>query len=499
MVGERRRAARRRLHPARHAHRLRRTLVAAVAVAVVVALAVGIAGQVNRQSLPYERSIDLGFAALVGPLGRQSQAGGALVAATLAQATGEPRPALLAALGVEARTAGQLAAQARAAEPPVPVAPLAGDCLQALTLRATVVALVRAAVSAVLGGPTGTATVAQNRVAGPLASAAADVAGADGDWAACRRSLRRSPGVARLPASSWAGGGAWQATALDTDAAAIENAPGLAAAPGLAIDAVSTQPAALAATGSPPVYLLPATADTSVRVVLTDVGNVTLPGVTVRATISGPGPARSPRTVRTGPLAAGSSTVVTVSGLAVVPGSTAVLTVDATADGQSATAPPTSITVSVAQAASLASVTAPTTHVAVGHPVTYTATIVSSLQAAGSPTGTVTFEDAGSPIPGCTAQPLHQGTATCTVTYDAAAAGIHSISVSYGGTAAIAGTTSPAITETVGTVPSSGTRSSGSSSSGSTSSGARSSGARSSGSSSSGATSSGRGSTATHG
>lgn len=442
-----------RLGPTRRSHHLRRGVAVTVAAAVVVALAVGLAGQVDRQSLPYRRSVDRSFASLLGPLGAQSVVTAEQVAATLDGVASTTRTALLTALAVEARTAAQTATTAQADVPPFPSAPAAGDCLQALTERATAVADARQAVSDALGGPTGTSTGGPGAATTLMASAAAAAQAGDADWAACRASLRRSAGAARLRSSSWETGGTWQEPALDADLAAVGAAPRLAAAPGLNIDAVTTVPAALAASGSPPTYLIPATASARVLVVLTNTGNVTLPAVDVQVTAQGPVPdvrgaaAARRGTGRTATLAAGASASLTVGGLAVEPGATTVLTASAMTVGGATVAPPVSVTVSVAQAVSTAAVTAAPQTVRPGRPVTYTATITGSLAATGVPTGTVAFEDAEVPVPGCTAQPLRHGTATCTVTYPAA--GFHSITVTYGGTAAIAGTTSPAITETV--------------------------------------------------
>ena len=83
-----------------------------------------------------------------------------------------------------------------------------------------------------------------------------------------------------------------------------------------------------------------------------------------------------------------------------------------------------------------------------GQAVTYTATVTVVAPAAGTPTGTVNFEDGGVTIAGCGAKALAAaGTATCAVTY--AGAGTHSITAIYSGNASFAGSTSPALTQTV--------------------------------------------------
>jgi hypothetical protein len=78
-----------------------------------------------------------------------------------------------------------------------------------------------------------------------------------------------------------------------------------------------------------------------------------------------------------------------------------------------------------------------------GQAVSYTATV--------SPTddgGTVAFDNGGTPIAGCTAQPLNSsGQATCKVTYPAA--GSHAVTAVYSGDSGYLGSTSAALTQQV--------------------------------------------------
>lgn len=444
MVSQRRRLARR----LARGRRGRRLLVTTVAAAVLVALAVGIASQVGRQSRPYDRAVDISFSRLVGPLGTRSAATGAELSSALRSAAGATRSALLSMLANAARTAAQTATDAAAATPPVPPAAGAADCQRALAERAAAAGGVRQAVEELLGGPAGDAAVAGSaRAAATRAAVEADslVTGADAEWSACRRSLHRAPGRPLLPRSSWvSAGGVWGGGTLAATMSAVATSPSLAAAPALAIEAVTTNPPALSASGSPPTYGLPAAAAVSVRVVIDDTGNVALPHVVVRATDAG-GQRTSSRQA-TVALGAGGSTVVDIGGIGLLPGTSGTITVSATASGTAAA--PATLAVSVAKAATAAAVAASANPVRVGQPVTYTATITGSLTSAGSPTGTVAFVDAGTPVPGCTARRLtSSGTATCRVTYTSAA--YHSISVVYDGTASLGGTIAPAITETV--------------------------------------------------
>lgn len=425
-----------------------------VALAVVVSLAMGIAHQVDRQSLPYRRSVDRGFATILGPLGVESAATGAQLAATLQGAAGSDRVGLLTALSIDAATAARTAAVATAADPPVPSAPLAGDCQLALQDRAVAVATVHRAVSALLGGPTGTSAGAGQAAAAAraMSDAASEVVASDARWTACRSSMRRAPGLARLPASSWAGHGVWSAGSASAMTATLVSAPSLAAAPALVVEAVTTTPPAVGSTGSPPQYTVPATAALGVRVIVDNTGNVSLPGVAVRVVVAPSAGGRGASGRATVSLGPGESTAVTVAHLHVTPGSSNTVTATATASssGQVA-ATPVSVDVAVVQGASVATVTPSVNPTAVGHPVTYTAAVTASLAGSTTPSGTVAFEDGGAPIAGCTAQPLRAGVATCVVRYPAA--GAHAITATYAGTATVGGTTSNTITETVTAPP----------------------------------------------
>ncbi len=78
----------------------------------------------------------------------------------------------------------------------------------------------------------------------------------------------------------------------------------------------------------------------------------------------------------------------------------------------------------------------------VGQAVTYTATV-----SAAATTGTVSFDEAGTPIAGCTAQPVSSSTATCTVVD--LGAGSPWITAVYSGGGNYAASSSPGLTQTV--------------------------------------------------
>jgi hypothetical protein len=98
----------------------------------------------------------------------------------------------------------------------------------------------------------------------------------------------------------------------------------------------------------------------------------------------------------------------------------------------------------VNQAATTSKVTSSTNPAVYGQTVTFTATVKAVSPGSGTPTGTVTFDDDGSPIGTGT---LSGGTATFST--DFVVPGSQSITVGYGGDANFTGSTSPAITQTV--------------------------------------------------
>ncbi len=85
----------------------------------------------------------------------------------------------------------------------------------------------------------------------------------------------------------------------------------------------------------------------------------------------------------------------------------------------------------------------------VGQPVTYTATVAPVSPATGTPTGTVTFNDGASAIPGCAGVALDSnGAATCTTS--GLAAGTDDITATYSGDSTFAQSTSnPPLSQTV--------------------------------------------------
>ena len=105
------------------------------------------------------------------------------------------------------------------------------------------------------------------------------------------------------------------------------------------------------------------------------------------------------------------------------------------------------LTQTIIQGATAAVVTSSVNPSVAGQDVSYTATVSAVAPASGTPTGTVTFLDGASPIPGCATQSLVAGTASCSVAY--AAAGAHAISAAYSGDSNFAASTSAPLSQHV--------------------------------------------------
>jgi hypothetical protein len=105
------------------------------------------------------------------------------------------------------------------------------------------------------------------------------------------------------------------------------------------------------------------------------------------------------------------------------------------------------LTQTVVQGATTTAITSSDNPSVAGQGITYTVSVTAVTPAGGTPTGTVTFQDGGSTIGSCAAQPLVAGTATCTLTY--AVAGTHTVGAVYSGDANFTGSAAPAMTQTV--------------------------------------------------
>jgi len=133
---------------------------------------------------------------------------------------------------------------------------------------------------------------------------------------------------------------------------------------------------------------------------------------------------------RTVDLASGTSVALELPVLPVAPGVSYTLRVVATAPAIPASPAVLSLPVAVDRAVTVTSVLPSASPVAVGQRVTYMVGLSVSLAGLPAATGTVAFDDDGSPIVACAARPVSRAQATCSVSYPAA--GTHAITAGYG-------------------------------------------------------------------
>jgi len=415
--------------------------------AAVVVLVVSALSQIGPASGSYRRTVDRGYVALAQPLVAQSNASGAALGTFLHHASSLGRIAFFSDLDTLAGDTARLQRLYDAITPPDPVT--ARGCASAMEGRAAGVSSLRSSLEGVLGGPTGLGVIDEAGAQSAMDSAGAALASADASWAACRRALRKAPGSPRMAASVWLRApGQFDPSAVARLLAAIGGAASLVPLHKLSILAVVTRPPAVA---SGPTLAVSATTALATDVVLANQGNVDEHGVEVGGVAILAGSAPSAVLVqRTVDLAPARSTTVSLRMLKVQPGSS--YTVQVVAQSPHIAGPGAiasrSLAVQVQPAATLTAVTSSPLSALEGRPVSLIADVSSALNALGSPTGTVVFYDDDVAIPGCTAQPVRKGQATCSVTYQSAA--LHSVTASYSGDARDAQSLSPAITLRVG-------------------------------------------------
>ncbi len=416
----------------------------ALSAVVVVLVASGVA-QIGRASGPYRRTVDRGYTALAGPLVAQSNTTGAALMSFLGDSPSLGRVTFFSDLDSLAADADAQRRRYDVLTPPDPVTGAA--CARAMAGRARAVKSLQATLEGVLGGRAGVDPVDQGALAAALQTTGSALRTADASWAACRRAMRRAPGSAVLPQSTWVRRPAvFEAVAAARLVARLVAAPSLAPVHDLAFEAFVTEPSAVA---SGPVLVVPATTGIVADVVVANRGNVDEQGVEIGGVVTPQGSPVSPVLVqRKVDLGADRSTTIALRRFAVQPGSFYTVQVDAESPISSGLLVSRSVQVEVQVAATLTSVTSSPVITVPGRPVTFTAGLVSALAGVGSPTGTVAFDDDGATIPGCGAQPVHAEQATCTTTYPSAS--LHAITATYSGDTRFAGSLSPAITLKVG-------------------------------------------------
>jgi hypothetical protein len=415
--------------------------------AVVVVVAVSAVAQIGRSSGPYRRTVDRGYAALAVPLVANSNASGTSLASFLHEARSLGRVAFFFDLDLLAADTSTVRRRFDAITPPDPV--IGAGCAVAVADRAIAVSSLQSSFEGAIGGRTGLDPVDQTAAAAAVTSAGASLRAADASWAACRRALRKAPGSARLPASVWVHDpGVYEAGSVARLVAQVAASRTLAPVHDLTVLAVVTDPSAVL---SAQTLVVPATTTVAAHVVLANRGNVDEKGVEIGGVATEQGAlARAVPLQRTVDLAALRSTTISLPPFAVQPGSSYTVQVVAESPRATASGSPASLSIQiqVQPAATLTSVTSSPLAGVRDRPVTLVADLTSALKSAGSPTGTVSFDDDGTTIPGCGSRVVHLGQATCSTTYTSAST--HAVTAAYSGDTRFAGSVSPAITLKVG-------------------------------------------------
>jgi len=293
-------------------------------------LAVGAIARIGPASGPDRRTVDRSFAVLAAPIVAQSNASGAVLNTILTNGPSLERTRLFSDLASITAASSDDDRHFAALSPPMPSGDAARRCGSTMDDRQRASALVRMALEHLLGGPGGTAGGNEAAAAQTLTGAGAMLESADASWAACRRTLRRAPGSALLPPSTWVRDpGVWGASALGQLVAAMAGSPSLAPVHRLAFLVVSTDPASVP--GASGVSVVPPTTALLLRIVLADQGNVDEQGVRLVVVAVPRGTAPAPATVRVrADIGAGESVAVSPPPLSVRLGTSYVLDITAT-------------------------------------------------------------------------------------------------------------------------------------------------------------------------
>jgi hypothetical protein len=207
-----------------------------------------------------------------------------------------------------------------------------------MTDRRRAAAQVQGALEGLLGGGRGLAGGDEAGTAQKLETARTVLESGDASWAACRRALRRAPGSAELPVSTWVSDpGIWSSNALGRLVANLVSSGTLAPVHRLSFFTLTTDPASVP--GASGVSVLPPTSSLRVTVVLADEGNVDEVGVRVVVTALPVDPTRGPVRVRMSTdIDAGRSVALTPPPLSVRPATSYTLDITATAPEPGASA-----------------------------------------------------------------------------------------------------------------------------------------------------------------
>ncbi len=239
----------------------------AALIAVMVGFLVnGVVNQGERASLGYQRSMNSSFAALAWPLALSSNKSAAMLKAVLENMGTMDRLQLGDDLARLDQSSAMVAVRAEALSG-APSGRVGTLFVQAMKERADAMSAFRQDIEGLLSGTS-------KGVAGSgLAAVGSELEAADRSYEAARELLRRSPGKAVLPVSSWVGNaGRWSPGGLSALVSTVRSAPGLTPAPRVTILLAWVDPPPVPGSGNE-VTLLP-TGRLVVHMVVADTGNV---------------------------------------------------------------------------------------------------------------------------------------------------------------------------------------------------------------------------------
>jgi hypothetical protein len=309
-----------------------RVVAPVVVVAAIVILAIGAVAQIGPASGPDRRIVDRSFAELAGPIVADSNESGSALRALLGDGPTLKRTTFFSDVDEIATAAAVDDREFAGLSPPQPGGDAAGKCGATMAGRQEATARIGNALEDLLGGRRGVGGGDEATAARALEGAGGVLEAADASWVDCRRSLRRAPGGARLPASVWvADPGVWSGSSVGQFVAALVSSGSLAAVHSLTLIAITTDPASVP--GPPGVAVVPPVSALRVMVVLVDQGNIDEEGVRLVVSAAPLGTVRTPAPVRArADVDIGESVTVSPPALSVRPGASYVIHVTARAE-----------------------------------------------------------------------------------------------------------------------------------------------------------------------
>ncbi len=340
----------------------RRLVILGIA-ALLTVLIIGGLTQVSRNSGPYDAATNRSFATQVSAIAAASNLTAASLRHIMSTLPTQDRQTLQVELDGLVQQTSQQDTRVATLATPAPSGQIAQEFDTIFADRAQAMSQVRGALDGLLGmhpvpvaGATaGSAMVvstptllSSSQATARITAAGALLARSDRNYEAVGRTLARSAGHARLPASRWIGNGQlWQAGALATQVDQVEASPTLRAHHQLLISAIRLFPPALpSASGvrNPTESTLSPTTTVTVSVVLTNQGSVDEPRALVHVTLTAQPAGRVIGATRIAAVAASRSVAVAPASFAVKPGLSYLLAVSVAKPPAQSSAAGTSVT-----------------------------------------------------------------------------------------------------------------------------------------------------------